>query len=137
MGLWRKKRVKGGVAGHAVGRAGEDAAVRFLQDKGYMIVARNWYNPRGRRVGEIDIIAKDKQQWVFVEVKTSAVVADVHRLPPQEHITAHKMHKMSAAAQAYLRAHDRMDASWRCDAVAVYMAEGAVVNIVHLPHIFV
>lgn len=136
MGSWHKKRVKGDVVGHAVGRVGEDAAARFLQDKGYTIVARNWYNPRGRRVGEIDIIAKDGLQWVFVEVKTSAVLVDAHHLPPQENITVHKMRKMEAAAQAYLRAHDQFDASWRCDAVAVYMTDGMVVNIVHLSHIF-
>lgn len=123
--------------GHTVGRAGEDAAATFLEGKGYKIVARNWYNPRGRRVGEIDLVARDGQWWVFVEVKTATGAADAHRLPPQEQITAHKMRKMVAAAQAYLQSHDLWDASWRCDAVAVYMARGVVVKIEHLPHIFV
>ena len=131
------KRRDGDNKKHRVGRAGEDAAAAFLRTKGYKIVERNWCNARGRRVGEIDLVARDGQWWVFVEVKTSAVAVDRHRLPPQEQITAHKMQKMSAVAQAYVRAHGIEDAPWRFDAVAVYMEKGVVVRIEHLPHIFV
>jgi len=48
------------------GGAGEDLVARFLKNKGYIIVENN-YLCRG---GEIDIIAKDKDDYVFVEVKT-------------------------------------------------------------------
>jgi putative endonuclease len=49
----------------AEGRWAEDIACRYLRDKGYLIVARNWR----WRGGEVDIIAKDGDTLVFVEVK--------------------------------------------------------------------
>ncbi len=47
------------------GRKGEDIAVRYLKDKGYKILRRNYRT----RFGEIDIIAKRKKKLIFVEVK--------------------------------------------------------------------
>lgn len=49
-----------------LGRQGEDAAAAFLQDHGCEILARNFRTPRG----EIDIIAREGQSVIFVEVKT-------------------------------------------------------------------
>lgn len=54
--------------GAALGRAGEDAAVTLLEGAGYRIVARNVRLPGG----EIDVIARDGDTVVFVEVKTRA-----------------------------------------------------------------
>ncbi|HLE18234.1 MAG TPA: YraN family protein, partial [Syntrophales bacterium] len=48
------------------GKAGEETAVRHLQKLGYRILERNYRCP----VGEIDIVAKDKNTIVFVEVKS-------------------------------------------------------------------
>jgi putative endonuclease len=48
-----------------LGREGEDAAVRLLQDRGYAVIARNVRLPGG----EIDVIARDRDVVVFVEVK--------------------------------------------------------------------
>ena len=50
----------------STGKIGEDIASEFLKKKGYQIIERNW----GNKWGEIDIIAKDKDIIVFVEVKT-------------------------------------------------------------------
>lgn len=47
------------------GRAGEEAAARFFKDKGWRILERNYQN----RYGEVDIIAKDGETLVFIEVK--------------------------------------------------------------------
>ncbi len=49
-----------------VGDLGEDRAAKYLQEKGYEIIARNWRT----RTGEIDIIAYKNETIVFVEVKT-------------------------------------------------------------------
>ena len=49
-----------------IGDLGEDFAAKTLSDKGYIILSRNYTC----RTGEIDIIAKDKDTFVFVEVKT-------------------------------------------------------------------
>ena len=48
-----------------LGREGEDAAVRLLEDSGYNVIARNVRLPGG----EIDVIARDRDTIVFVEVK--------------------------------------------------------------------
>ncbi len=55
----------------ALGRAGEDAAVALLQASGYRIVARNVRLPGG----EIDVIARDGDTLVFVEVKARSSAA--------------------------------------------------------------
>ena len=49
-----------------IGKIGEDIATQFLKERGYEIVERNFM----AKQGEIDIIAKDKKELVFVEVKT-------------------------------------------------------------------
>ena len=50
----------------SIGKAGEEKAARYLIEKGYSIVARNWQT----RFGEIDIIAVSNDVLVFAEVKT-------------------------------------------------------------------
>ncbi len=50
----------------SIGNDGENRAVKFLQDKGYSIIDRNWRT----RTGEIDIIAYKNETIVFIEVKT-------------------------------------------------------------------
>ena len=54
-----------GIESYNLGKRGEDIAARYLIDKGYRIVERNFRSKRG----EIDIVAYDKKMLVFVEVK--------------------------------------------------------------------
>ncbi len=49
-----------------LGEKGEELAVRFLKKKGYKIIKQNYKT----RIGEIDIIARDGNALVFIEVKT-------------------------------------------------------------------
>ncbi len=51
------------------GRIGEEKVAQFLRNRGYIIIKRNW---RDKRYGEIDIIAENDNNIVFVEVKTRA-----------------------------------------------------------------
>lgn len=51
---------------HETGKIGEEIAVKYLQKKGYQIIQRNFECHQG----EIDIIAKEKEEYVFIEVKT-------------------------------------------------------------------
>ncbi len=55
--------------GH-IGQLGETIARKHYAKKGYFIIAQNFYNPIGKRQGEIDFIARAKNQLIFVEVKT-------------------------------------------------------------------
>ena len=94
-----------------VGREGEALAANFLQQKGYEIVDRNW------RYGlkEIDIVAREGDTMVFVEVKTRSTLA--FELP-QEAVTKKKMKNLVEAADAYLIQRN-IDLESRFDIVAV------------------
>jgi len=77
------------------GRWGEDAAGRFLRQKGYRILARN-YRTRG---GELDIVAMDGETLVFVEVKSRR---SERFGGPLEAVDANKRARMTKAALAYI-----------------------------------
>ncbi len=53
-----------------LGQIGEELAQAEYRKKGFKIIAANEYNKKGKRLGEIDFIAKNKAQIIFVEVKT-------------------------------------------------------------------
>lgn len=94
-----------------VGREGEALAANFLQQKGYEIVDRNWhYGPK-----EIDIVAREGDTMVFVEVKTRSTLA--FELP-QEAVTKKKMKNLVEAADAYM-IQNNIDLEGRFDIVAV------------------
>lgn len=78
-----------------IGAEGENIATNFLIQKGYEIITRNWrFGPK-----EIDIVARDGETMVFVEVKTRSTLA--FELP-QEAVTKKKMKNLVEAADAYL-----------------------------------
>ena len=80
-----------------IGHLGEDAACTYLTDRGYTIRERNW------RLGniEIDIIAENKTDIVFVEVKTrTSTFADVS---PEQYVDEHKRRFMTIAGNAYVK----------------------------------
>ncbi len=70
------------------GKTGEQVAANFLQNNGYKILEMNYKNSLGKRLGEIDIIAEDKEagELVFVEVKTRRLQGNEDTLP-EENIT--------------------------------------------------
>jgi putative endonuclease len=111
-----------------LGRHGEDLAARFLKKKGFSILARNVRS----RYGEIDIIALDRGQTVFVEVRSLG--ASRWHLP-EETIGAKKQQRLSRAALAYLQQHGLEDRPARFDVIAVE-AEGVKAVIRHIPNAF-
>ena len=72
-----------------LGRRGEDAAARFLYQHGYDILERNWTC----EAGEADIIARDEESLVFVEVKTRS---DCEKGFPAEAVTPDKRDRYEA-----------------------------------------
>jgi putative endonuclease len=94
-----------------VGAAAEEQACRVLRAKGYLIVARNWRT----RFGEIDIVARDGEVLVFVEVKArsgSGYGGAEGAVGPA------KQRRMIAAAKAFLAAN-RCELASRFDVVAM------------------
>jgi len=96
-----------------VGKKGEDLAVKFLKKKGYKVIERNF---RADRFGEIDIIAKDKNELVFVEVKTKT---NEQFGSPEEEFTYQKKKKMYRAIQNYLFKKYLTSCDWRADLIAI------------------
>lgn len=98
-----------------VGNKGEDIACWYLKKQGYKILERN-FRIRG---GEIDIVAKDKDFLVFVEVKTR--YSHEYGLPV-ESITPWKIKYLLKTAKFYLLKIDWGDKPYRLDFVSIDFA---------------
>jgi putative endonuclease len=111
-----------------LGTWGESLACRFLRDKGYRIVASNYRN----RHGEVDIVAEDGEELVFVEVRT--------RRPgsygaPEESLSPSKVRRLLNTCQGYLQEAERDEAGWRVDLVCIHLGRGGRVrDVQHLTH---
>jgi len=99
------------------GKQGEEIAVKYLTDKGYEILERNWRN----RHKEIDIIAKDGDELVIVEVKCrkSSNYGD-----PNLAVNKQKQRLLVAAANAYIFKNN-LDVDTRFDIVSIVFDNGA------------
>lgn len=94
------------------GETGEALAVRRLKKVGYKIIETNYRN----KAGEIDIIAKDKDTIVFVEVKTRR---SAHFGSPKEAVSIQKQKKISMVALYYLKTSGLITAKARFDVIAI------------------
>jgi putative endonuclease len=93
-----------------IGNWGEEAAAAYLKAHGYAVVARNLRTPHG----EIDILAKLEDLWVFVEVKTRT---SSKLGPPEIAVGPRKQAHMVASAEYY--AQQNLIDHWRIDVIAV------------------
>lgn len=110
-------------ARQGLGRLGERLAAETLIEKGYRIRERNFRC----RAGEIDLVAEDGEDLVFVEVKTRR--GTVHGRP-EEAVTFRKSQKLQEVALHYLDLHALHERPWRIDVVAVqFSARGAFEEI--------
>ncbi len=108
------------------GRLGEDIALKYLLDKGFELVVRNF----GTKFGEVDLIMKDGAMWVFVEVKTKK---GLQFGTPEEMFTRGKYNKVKHMATVYLKGEDR---PCRVDMVAVELDEqNEPINIRHYENV--
>lgn len=107
---------------NSTGQLGEQAAANFLKQKGYIILDMNFTNTSGRRLGEIDIIAKDSAQneIVFIEVKTREYAKYKNTLP-EDNINYQKLRKLDKIAAFYLRKRQLLDCAYRFDAISVWL----------------
>jgi len=125
--LFRKKSVSSHLQ---VGADGEDAAVKYLKKQGLKILERNVRIPGG----EIDIIARDRQFLVFVEVKTSTQTAFGN---PENWVTPRKQKQLGRLAAAYLQRQKFEDQDCRFDVVGVRIFNGNKPVVTHLENAFV
>ncbi|MBN1966867.1 MAG: YraN family protein [Anaerolineae bacterium] len=107
-----------------LGQKGESLVTQHLLAQGYTIAARNWRCP----LGELDIVAHDGTEWVFVEVRT-------RRAPDTnsavESVTPAKQARVLAAARAYLDAQGYEEVLWRVDlAVVALTAQGPHIEVI-------
>jgi putative endonuclease len=107
-----------------MGRRGEDLAHRFLRKAGFTIVARNYRLAAGD--AEADLIARDGEQVVIVEVKTR--VSEEFG-PPDRAVDFEKQRALRRVAREYVRKTGTPEDRVRCDVVTVVL--GARVNIEH------
>src|SRR6476469_1559272 len=102
-----------------LGARGEKLACAFLRRKGYRILYRNF---RARHGGEIDVVCRDRDTLVFVEVKTRTR-EDFGR--PFEAVNREQQQRIARGGLAWLRLLGDPDILFRFDVVEVVMAEGA------------
>ena len=95
-----------------IGIIGETEAAKMLEKKGYRILEHNW------RMGhlEVDLIADNKKEIVFVEVKARTCI--LNGKMPEENVDEIKMRRITAAANAYLKYH-KIEKQPRFDVVGI------------------
>jgi putative endonuclease len=98
---------------YATGALGEQMATEYLVAKNYNIVSRNVFFPN---VGELDIVAKDGQTLVFIEVRTRADNMFGH---PLETLTKAKQLKIVKASRRYIQEYKIPASSYRYDVIAI------------------
>lgn len=106
------------------GRKGEIIAARFLRKAGMRILQRNCR----RRLGEIDIVARDGDEVVFVEVKTRT---SERWGEPADALTAEKRRRLRRAAEQYASRTGIVEFPLRFDVVTVLLPDGSEPTIRH------
>ncbi len=121
-----------------IGLAGEKIAADYLLRNGYEILETNFQNDIGYRVGEIDIVVREKEtdEIVFVEVKTRKS-GGWGAENPELAITRAKYKKLVRIIGRYLRKNNLEDAPHRLDAIAIEMdLDSRKAKLRHLKYIY-
>ena len=103
-------------AGIELGKKGEEIAARYLGDKGYKILERNYKS----KLGEIDIIAQEDNTICFIEVKTRKTHTTVS---PQESVNQDKQYQLSKTALTFLKSRSLLSKRCRFDVVSIILNE--------------
>jgi len=99
---------------HEIGKVGEDLAVKFLQNEGYKIIERNFECKQG----EIDIIALDKKELIFLEVKTRT---NIKYGKPVDAVDKTKQKHLTKAVEYYLYSRHLENKFVRIDVIEIYL----------------
>ncbi len=110
------------------GKLGENLAQKYLQDNGYVIVAKNWRYKKA----EIDIIALIKNTLVFVEVKTRNSITHGY---PETFVSINQERKITEAATAYIHENGKFD-NFRFDIISITISSTEQPIIEHFKDVF-
>ncbi len=114
----------------SLGRWGEDRAARFLRRKRFKILERNYTCP----LGEIDIIARQKERLVFIEVKTKT---GGESPAPRYSVNRRKQRQIVRTARYYLKGCGDPNVKCRFDVVEIIAGDRRrPEKITHLPGAF-
>ena len=106
-----------------LGKSGEEATAKYLQDLGYHIIDRNWR----AREGELDLVALSPEgEVVFTEVKTRSSYAFGD---PLEAISRQKLWRIQRLALAWLATNQRLGAKYRIDVSGVMLGRSGEISI--------
>jgi putative endonuclease len=108
----------------ALGKRGEEVALRFLKENGYRILQTNYVC----KLGEVDIIAREKDTLAFIEVKTRTSMTFG---PPQLAVNASKQMQLSKAALSFIKEKRLEEMKARFDVVAILLGpEGDKIELI-------
>lgn len=110
-----------------IGEKGEKIAVDYLIQQGFEILELNWTT--GHK--EIDIIAKQDNDYIFIEVKTRT---SLKLGMPEESISQRKINSVTSAAEIYLR--DKTYRDIRFDVISIYIPSHGEMNFLHIKDAF-
>ncbi len=108
-----------------VGRAGEELAAAWLARAGLEVLDRNWRC----RLGEIDLVARDGDDLVIVEVKARRTLTFGH---PAEAVTTAKLQRLRRLAAHWVADHEVRASGLRIDVLAIWCPDGARARVQHL-----
>ncbi|CAN5142928.1 YraN family protein [soil metagenome] len=112
-----------------LGRRGEDLAAAALVARGYLVLDRNWRCP----LGELDIVAVDGAETVFIEVKTRSGLGFGH---PFDSVTPVKLARLRRLAAAWCEAQPGGHDLIRIDVIGVILPAVGEPVIEHLERVF-
>lgn len=112
-----------------LGQKGEKQAVRHLKLKGYKVITTNYRC----QYGEIDIIARDADTLIFIEVKTRKTTAFGG---PSAAVDHRKQKQISKVAHHYLITHHNDDVDARFDVISILSPDGKASEIEHITNAF-
>jgi len=113
-----------------VGSFGEKIAEKYLRDKGYQILDKNYSFriPGDFQKGEIDIVAKKSDTISFIEVKTLKTAKEqLSGISPEEKVSWKKQRKLVKTAESWLmRKKLPLNSKWQIDIISVRIVQGEV-----------
>ncbi|CAN5184958.1 YraN family protein [soil metagenome] len=115
--------------GRQIGDDGEEIAAAYLESKGWLILDRNYYFEKA----EVDIVAYDHTQIIFVEVKSRS---NIYFGRPEEYVTPLKEKLVKKAAEAWVYERKMETALIRFDVIAIVQKNNEAPDITHFEDAF-